>query len=290
MSPLPHNTDGRLVKAFGEVAENFDHVRPDYPQAAVEWLTGPGRLTVIELGAGTGKLTRRLAEAGHDVLAVEPAPEMISVLQEQVKGVRSAVATAEAIPAPSRSADVVVAGHSFHWFDKAEALPEIARVLRPGGRLAIAWNLRDSAIPWVKKLDRILETDREEMLDLSALEASPRFGAIERQTFRGWVEHTKPSLLELVRSRPAVQLMDERRRENLLDDVAALYDDYGRGTAGMRLPYITECYFAVVQHEQPGPARPVDRRPSVQPVNEPGARANQVSGPEDTASILIDFR
>lgn len=285
---LPDNRDGRLVRAFGDVAEIFDQVRPDYPPAAVDWLTGPGRLTVIELGAGTGKLTRGLSAAGHDVLAVEPAPEMIAMLQQNVKRVRSAVATAEAIPAPSRSADVVVASHSFHWFDKPEALPEIARVLRPGGRLAVAWNLRDIAIPWVKKLDRILQSDRDEVTDLSALEASPLFGAIEHQRFRGWANHTKGTLLDLVRTRPAVQLLDERRRENILDDVAALYDSYGRGPDGMRLPYITDCYFAVVKHEEPTPGRPVGR-PEVRPVNQPGP-ARVVSGPEDTASILIDFR
>lgn len=292
MSPLPDNRDGRLVRAFGELAEVYDRVRPDYPEQAVPWLTGPGRLSVIELGAGTGKLTRALVAAGHDVLAVEPAPEMITVLQERVPGVRSAVATAEAIPAPSRSADVVVCGHSYHWFDHAEALPEIARVLRPGGRLAVAWNLRDTGIPWVKKLDRILDSAREEVGDISALEASPLFGFVERKSFRGWANHTKSTLLDLVRSRPVVHLMDEAARENLLDDVAALYDDYGRGPDGMRLPYVTECAFAIVKHEDPTPGRPVGR-PAVRPMTPSGngpAAPRQVNGPEDTASILIDFR
>src|SRR5688500_12482036 len=112
MSPLPDNRDGRVVRAFGELADLYDRVRPDYPPAAIEWLTGPGRLAVIELGAGTGKLTKRLVDAGHDVLAVDPAPEMLAVLQENLRGVHTAVAGAEAIPAASRSADVVVVGHA----------------------------------------------------------------------------------------------------------------------------------------------------------------------------------
>ena len=285
MTPLPDNRDDRVVRAFGELAEVFDRVRPDYPRAAVEWLTGPGRLTVIELGAGTGKLTRRLVEAGHDVLAVDPAPKMLAVLQEHVKDVRTAVAGAEAIPAPSRSADVVIAGHSFHWFDTAEALPEIARVLRPGGRLALSWNVRDTGIPWVKKLGRILGSERDDLVDVSALEASPLFGAVEQNQFRFWADHTKATLLDLVRSRPAVHLMDERTREDILDEVATLYDSYGRGHDGMRLPYLTECCFAVVKHENPTPGRAVGR-PAMLPTDRPLPS----NGPEDTGAILIDFR
>lgn len=291
MSLFPDNRDGRLVRAFDAVAEVFDRVRPEYPQNAVDWLTGPGRLTVVELGAGTGKLTRALVAAGHDVLAVDPSPEMLAILQENVKGVRTAVATAEAIPAASRSADVVLAGHSYHWFNQAEAIPEIARVLRPGGRFAVAWNVRDAGIPWVRKLDRILGSDRDRLTDLGLFESTPLFGAIEQSQFRSWANHTKGTLLDLVRSSVGVHLMDERARENLLDDVAALYDDYGRGPDGMRLPYLTECSFAVVKHEDPGPGRPVGRPEvrSFRPVSQPGP-ARPATPPEDPGTTLIDFR
>ena len=98
------------------MAEAYDRARPSYPDEAVAWMTGSGRSMVLELGAGTGKLTEVLHRAGHEVLATDPLPEMLAVLAERVR-VHHVVATAEHIPVRSRSVDVVVCGQSFHWFD-----------------------------------------------------------------------------------------------------------------------------------------------------------------------------
>src|SRR5690348_1191371 len=142
----------RYALSFGSVADAYDRARPSYPEAAARWLIGEGRLNVLELGAGTGQLTETLVAHGHRVIATDPSPEMLGRLRERVTPYSVGISGAEAIPAPNRSVDVVVCAQSFHWFDPSRALPEIARVLRPGGFLALVWNQRDASIPWVRRL------------------------------------------------------------------------------------------------------------------------------------------
>lgn len=264
--------------SFGPVAEAYDRARPTYPEEAVWWLTGSGTSSVVELGAGTGKLTARLVAAGHDVLAVDPSTEMLARLHENAPGARVAVATAEAIPAPDRSVDVVVCGQSFHWFDHDRALPEIARVLRPGGRIALVWNIRDESIPWVRKLSRIIGA--EPSLDdyVKALTETPHFGWVEEERFRHWTNHTRRTLVDLVRSRSAIAVLPEDERAEVLRRVEELYDDYGRGPDGMRLPYLTYCFRAVVRHQEPPRPAPEAETEEPQPP------------PEDPGTTLIDFR
>ena len=127
-SPRPAD----LARAFGAVAEAYDRGRPGYPAAAAAWLMGGEAQVVLELGAGTGKLTRELVDQGHAVFATEPDEAMLAVLRERVPEVSAKVATAEEIPANDRSVDVVVVAQAFHWFDHEAALPEMARVLKPG--------------------------------------------------------------------------------------------------------------------------------------------------------------
>ena len=115
-------------------------------------------LDIVDLGAGTGKLTRRLLELGHRVTAVEPLPEMLDRLRAAAPGATAVLGTAEVMPLVDGSADVVTAGQAFHWFDHDRALPEIARVLRPGGRLGV-WNMRDEREPWVAKLSEVIGSE-----------------------------------------------------------------------------------------------------------------------------------
>ncbi len=128
----------RQARSFGSVAERYDRGRPGYPAPAVRWLVGRETATVLELGAGTGKLTAELVAQGYDVHATEPDPEMLAVLRKRLPDVPTSEAGAEEIPLPDRSVDVVVVGQAFHWFDHDLALPEIARVLRPGGHLVVS--------------------------------------------------------------------------------------------------------------------------------------------------------
>jgi SAM-dependent methyltransferase len=213
-----------------------------------------------------------------------------------VPGARAAVATAERIPVASRSADVVVCAQSFHWFHHELALPEIARVLRPGGVLALVWNARDEGIPWVRKLGAIIGSP-ENLTDLAGPAGeSEHFGMMEHHEFRFWQSLRRDELFDLVRSRSYVALLEDSERADLLARVGALYDDYGRGPDGMQLPYLARCYRTEVRH----PAPPVPPAPgrvdwhglavdpdATQPV---GRVPHQAGPPEDPGTLLFDFR
>jgi SAM-dependent methyltransferase len=270
------------ARSFAGVAEAYDRARPSYPADAATWLVGTQRSTVVELGAGTGKLTELLVAAGHDVLATDPLPEMLERLRERVPGARVAVAGAEGIPVASRSVDVVVCAQAFHWFDHAVALPEIARVLRPGGVLALVWNARDEGIPWVRKLSGIIGS-ADYQTDLAApAEESEHFGPLEHQEFRFWQSLRRDDLFDLVRSRSYVALLDEAERDDLLTRVGDLYDDYGRGPDGMQLPYVTRCYRTVVRHQAPPPPAALGTTTA--------RAADQAGPPDDPGTLLIDFK
>lgn len=234
------------AEIFGEVAEVYERTRPGYPVDAVRWLTGDEPTRVLELGAGTGKLTAALVAAHHRVTPTDPSRPMLDRLRRQLK-VRGVVqARAEAIPVHAGAVDVVIAGQAFHWFDHERALPEIARVLRPGGTLALVWNLRDESVPWVRRLGRLIGSERPDDDAVEILERSGLFEGIETKTFRHWQEVGRDSLIGLVESRSYVAAMAERERTTLLKRVGELYDEYGRGHDGMQLPYVTECYRAHV--------------------------------------------
>jgi ubiquinone/menaquinone biosynthesis C-methylase UbiE len=279
--PTPEDMK-RWSGSFGAVAEAYDRGRPSYPSEAVSWLVGGEAKVVLELGAGTGKLTRELVAQGHAVYATEPDAGMLELLEARVPGCSAKVAGAEEIPANDRSVDVVVAAQAFHWFDHEAALPEIARVLKPGGHLALTWNFFDQRIPWVR---RLVATMGEQTMTSSSHEviaASDLFGPVEEKTFAHWQDVNRETLVDIVASRSYVSSLDEAAREPLLDKVRALYDDYGRGHDGMQLAYRTECFRAQV----------VDRHDG--PTTNPGDEASQdrpiISDGTDTDMLLIDFR
>ena len=150
--------DERLLygSSFGAAAAAYAEHRPDYAQAAVRWALerAPGP-RVLDLGAGTGKLTATLVASGADVIAVEPDPAMLTELRRTLPAVRALPGSAEAVPLPDASVDAVLAGNAMHWFDMAVAGPEIARVLAPGGVLAGLWNVIDNRVDWVAGLARV---------------------------------------------------------------------------------------------------------------------------------------
>ncbi len=275
----------RLARSFGSVAEAYDRGRPSFPPEAVQWLVGQDAATVLEVGAGTGKLTEQLVALGHDVHATEPAQEMLDILRRNLPDTRSTQASAEELPVPDRSVDVVVAAQSFHWFDLDRALPEIARVLRPGGHLSLVWNWRNEKIPWVRKLSALMDNQELPERDIAEpLVHSGLFGFVEDATFPCWQDINRESIQDMVLSRANIALLDDDAREAKLAEVVAFYDDYGRGMDGMRLPYDSRCYRAVVV-EQPGqPAKPEDDAPEGPRDPEP-----PTDGPDD-GMLLIDFR
>ena len=268
-------TDDDLTRhalSFAAVADAYDRARPGYPADAAGWLAGskPGR--VLELGAGTGRLTEQLVALGHQVVASDPLDEMLGHLGRRLPHVGRVRAAAERIPIRSRSVDVVISAQAFHWFDPTLALPEIARVLRPGGRLALVWNLRDERIPWVRRLGELV--GNQEHGDPGAVVAeSHLFEVLEAQNFRHWQPLGRDDLRDLVASRSNIAVLDDDARADVLARVDALYDEYGRGPDGMLLPYLTHCF-----------------RGSVLPGPLPETASETATGRDDDGdSLLIDF-
>ena len=147
-------------QGFSSQADAYARGRPDYPEALDGWLKqalglGPGR-QVADVGAGTGKFTPRLVRTGAEVAAVEPVEAMRAKLSEALPGVRALAGTAQALPLGDASLDAVVCAQAFHWFASAQALQEFHRVLRPGGRLGLVWNVRDESVDWVAELTAIM--------------------------------------------------------------------------------------------------------------------------------------
>jgi SAM-dependent methyltransferase len=274
------------ARSFGGVADAYDRGRPSYPREAAVWLTSEQPLSVLELGAGTGKLTEQLVALGHDVHATDPDPKMLAVLEKHLPEVRVSQATAEEIPAGDSSYDVVVSAQAFHWFDHDKALPEIARVLRPRGRLSLVWNQRDERIPWVKRLGRIIGTQDQLNDPVEVLERSRLFGEAERESFRFWQLVDRHSIRDLVRSRSNVAVLSPAEQEAKMAEVLAFYDEYGRGMDGMQLPYTASCFRSQVLDR----VMPSLTDPGADSTAERDDSGNQVSDGSSTDMLLIDFR
>jgi SAM-dependent methyltransferase len=235
--------------SFGAVAGAYERSRPGYPADAVRWLAGAVPCDVVDLGAGTGKLTRQLVAQGHRVTAVEPIREMLEELEAAVPGVAALAGSAEEIPVPDASCDVVTVAQAFHWFDQPVTLREIVRVLRPGGRLALVWNTRDDSEPWVAELtDTII--GRSEFRDggvdalVTVIAESRLYGPVEQRSFEHVQPLTRDELVELVRSRSQCAVLGEEERRPVLDHAGELFDTHAADGL-LVMPYVTECFRAV---------------------------------------------
>lgn len=236
-------TEPSQALSFGSAAAAYDRIRPSYPPEAVRWALGDaGR--VVDLGAGTGLLTRVLIGLGYEVVPVEPDDKMCAQLIAGTPGASPLAGSAEAIPLPDGSVDGVTAGQAYHWFDPERAHAEVARVLRPGGVFAPIWNTRDESEPWVAAFSGILHPEGE---DDETPDFGPRFGPVERATFRHEVRHRPDTLLALVRSRSYYLTGTPERRQELDDQVRELTSTHPAlaGRADFALPYVTEVYRAL---------------------------------------------
>ncbi len=235
------------ARSFAGVADVYERSRPGYPEDAVRWLVGEEPRDVVDLGAGTGKLTRSLVALGHRVVAVDPLPEMLSRLEEAVPGARALEGEAEAIPLVGESVDVVVAAQAFHWFDHGPALREIARVLRPLGRVAVVWNTRDERQPWVAQLgEEVLAGEGVEERDPAAPVAeSGLFGDVEWATFSHRQPLDRSGLVDLVLSRSHCAVLTPDERLPVLANVERIFAEH-QVDGIVELPYVTECFRAVL--------------------------------------------
>ena len=228
--------------SFGAAAGAYERARPSYPEEAVSWLVPPGASRVADVGAGTGKLTRQLRGRGLDLVAVEPIGEMREQLARAVPGVPVLAGTAEEIPLPGGSVDAVLLAQAWHWVDPGRALPEVARVLRPGGWLGLAWNIRDESVDWMAELGRIMRPAGEPAHDREPA-LGPPFGEPERLRVR-WVSHLSPDrLADLVASRSYVITQPPAQRARILAQVRRLLDTHPAlaGRPDIALPYLTSC-------------------------------------------------
>lgn len=236
----------RQSLSFGEEAAAYERGRPTYPPDAIDWLLPQGARDVLDLGAGTGKLTVRLVERGLDVVAVDPIPEMLEVLSSSLPDTPALLGTAEDIPLPDSHVDSVLVAQAWHWFDPDRAIAEVARVLRPGGRLGLVWNVRDERLGWVKDLGSIVGHEDDPFTQTVALPEP--FADVERHLVE-WTSYLTPqALIDLVASRSYCITSPADVRSRTLDRVRELLSTHPAlaNTAGLALPYVTVCIRATL--------------------------------------------
>jgi SAM-dependent methyltransferase len=244
--------DHEQARSFDGVAETYQRARPSYPAAAVEWLLGPapGR-RVVDLAAGTGKLTEVLVAAGADVVCVEPLPNMRAQLSAALPEVAVLDGSAEALPLADASADAVCVAQAYHWFDAERALAEIARVLVPVGVLGLLWNLRDDGVPWVRDLTVALRGAGDVLTEARSIAerpvVHPAFGSVERREIPNPVPFDRRRLREWASSTSRIAVLDTDGREAALAAVARVVDEHPdvRGRAEFDMPFVTVCVRAV---------------------------------------------
>jgi SAM-dependent methyltransferase len=234
------------ARSFELIAGLYE--RPGYPQEAIDWVAGKlglgGASTVLDLGAGTGKLTRALVETGARVIAVEPGDAMRAELEHALPDVEALRGAAEDIPLPDRSVDCVAVGQAFHWFRHGEAMPELHRVLRPGGGLALLWNSRDPEAPLQQEISALISpfvppdrSDRDRWP--KPLEESTLFTQIEEAHFEFVQELDADALSARIGSNSFVAAAPVEARRDL--DLR-LRDVVERLGGLVAFPYVTDGY------------------------------------------------
>ncbi len=231
--------------------------RRPYPEAASAWMVGDRPARVLDLGSGTGAFARMLVDAGHEVFCLDRDPALVAELPERLGSQLHVAGQVESLPYLSCHFDVVTTAQTLHNFAPGLALTEIARVLKPGGHLAVLYSTRDDTVPWVKRLAALMrQADPQSMRGDFGLEAldpvveSPYFAPPERKTFRNWVPITRGGLVTMVERRPTVAQLEPTVRADLLNQVGQLYDDSARAPEPLLLPYQISCWRAPVDHSQ----------------------------------------
>ena len=250
----------RRARSFGAAAARYAQYRPDYADAAIRWCLAPVRaaqpVRVADVGAGTGILTSALAGLGADVVAVEPDQDMLAELRRQLPGMRAVAGSAEALPLPDHSVDAVLCGQSMHWFDLDRALPEIARVLTPGGVLAGLWNVEDDSVGWVAGLAAISKSGTTlsrwrtappaDSQDTVLRTGSSWFAPVEEGEFGHGQLRSADSLAAVIGTQSRMLVMDEAERASTLAAIRDFLSRQPQTSAGeFTLPLVTVALRAV---------------------------------------------
>jgi len=205
--------------SFGAAADVYDRSRPGYPVEAVRFVLPDGARRVLDLGAGTGKLTEVLLDLGLDVVAVEPSESMRVMLPARAEVLDG---DAEHLPLADASVDAVVVGQAFHWFDTGPALAEIARVLRPGGTLGLLWNIRDDSVGWVRTVWETFESERAYQVTDAPFVDAPGLSNPGHGEFANSQSLDQDLLVDLVASRSSVITLPVEERVEVLQRVRTL--------------------------------------------------------------------
>jgi SAM-dependent methyltransferase len=238
-----------LAHSFRGVAADYARSRPGYPDDATRWIAGEVSAAILDVAAGTGKLTTQLHVLGHRVVGLDPSVEMLVQLREQQPALGVTVGRAEALPFQAETWDRITVAQAFHWFDQPVAIAEFARVLRPEGYLAILWNFRDETVGWVAELSNLIRSEgaeKEKDPSYNPLPPGAPFGPTTHRTFTFEQALDPDRLVRLVKSRSYVSTLPENKRNKILSEVLRLCREHAAlaGRSEFAMPYRTEVFLA----------------------------------------------
>jgi SAM-dependent methyltransferase len=245
------------AEGFARGAQTYARGRPDFPPAVREWLRNDlgarAGETVLELGAGTGKFTKYLLATGAEVAALDPVAEMLAELKRALPGTHTLLGSAMSIPLGDNTIDIVVCAQAFHWFANSAALSEMRRVLKPGGRLGLIWNVRDSSVDWVSTLTTLIAPyegdapryDHGEWRKLFPAEGFTPL--VERCMPHGHTGPPERVIVDRIASISFIAALEDAERQRLLTHVRELIATTPSlaGRSEVTFPYVTMAYHSV---------------------------------------------
>jgi SAM-dependent methyltransferase len=240
-----------LGRTFGKAVSDYDKGRPGYPDAAIDWILGEtaspdGSPDVVDIGAGTGKFTRSLAARPVSLRAVEPDVEMLARLRQNIPSATALAGSAESIPLPDSSQDLVTLAQAWHWVDEKAASAEIGRVLRPTGILALVWNIRDESVDWIAQLGKVIGSSAAEEYSSVEPRVEPPLERSNYAEFRWETVVNRDELFAMVASRSYIIAMSVAEKSDLFSRIDALLENHAdlAGRTEFTVAYVTRVTIA----------------------------------------------